>query len=132
GLRLGELARFDLGTVRADVRCLAKDGRTVWVRSVASLVRDARGEPALVILTLEDISDEKAQQKALEHQVLHDTLTGLPNRVLLHDRLSNAILVGRREGHRLALLLMDLDRFKEVNDTLGHQAGDQLLRQVAG
>jgi diguanylate cyclase (GGDEF)-like protein/PAS domain S-box-containing protein len=130
-LRLEDLARFDLGTVRADVRCLCKDGRTLWTRTVASLVRDNRGEPASVILTLEDISDQKAQQRALEHQVLHDGLTGLPNRVLLHDRLSQAILVGRREGHRLALLLMDLDRFKEVNDTLGHQAGDQLLRQVA-
>src|SRR5439155_20785132 len=130
-LRLAELSRFDLGTIRADIRCLARDGRTVWMRSVASLVRNARGEPASVILTLEDISDQKAHQHELEHQVLHDTLTGLPNRVLLHERLSNAILVGRREGHRMALLLMDLNGFKEVNDTLGHQAGDQLLRQVA-
>jgi PAS domain S-box-containing protein len=119
-LRLAELSRFDLGTVRADIRCLAKDGRTVWARSVASLVRDARGEPASLILTLEDISDQKAQQRALEHQVLHDTLTGLPNRVLLHERLSNAVLVGRREGHKMALVLMDLNGFKEVNDTLGH------------
>src|SRR5919201_2334538 len=130
-LRLTELSQFDLGAVRADIRCMTKDGRTVWARSVASLVRDARGEPASLILTLEDISDQKAHQRALEHQVLHDTLTGLPNRVLLHERLSNAILVGRREGHRMALLLMDLNGFKEVNDTLGHQAGDQLLRQVA-
>jgi diguanylate cyclase (GGDEF)-like protein/PAS domain S-box-containing protein len=130
-VRIGELSRFDLGTVRADIRCRAKDGGTVWARSVASLVRDVRGAPASVVLTLEDISDQKAHQRDLEHQVLHDTLTGLPNRVLLHERLSNAILVGRREGHRMALLLMDLNGFKEVNDALGHQAGDQLLRQVA-
>jgi diguanylate cyclase (GGDEF)-like protein/PAS domain S-box-containing protein len=68
--------------------------------------------------------------RELKHQALHDSLTGLPNRVLLHDRLSQAILSAKREGHVVALMISDLDRFKEVNDTLGHHYGDLLLQQV--
>jgi diguanylate cyclase (GGDEF)-like protein/PAS domain S-box-containing protein len=66
-----------------------------------------------------------------QHQALHDGLTGLPNRTLLRDRLQQAILGARRDNASLALLIMDLDRFKDVNDTLGHHAGDELLQQVA-
>ena len=71
------------------------------------------------------------RQLALEHQALHDALTGLPNRVLLNDRLSQAINIMKRTQDKLAVLLLDLDRFKEVNDTLGHHVGDQLLQLVA-
>ena len=70
------------------------------------------------------------RQIALEHQALHDELTGLSNRVLLMDRLQYAIQYAKREQHSLALLIMDLDRFKEVNDTLGHSVGDHLLKEV--
>ncbi len=77
-----------------------------------------------------DISERMRAQKALEHQALHDMLTDLPNRTLLQDRLEQAIGAARREGTAVSLLLMDLDHFKEVNDTFGHQSGDGLLRQV--
>ena len=72
-----------------------------------------------------------ALNRELEHQALHDALTGLPNRLLFNDRLRQAILAARREGRPLALMITDLDRFKEINDTLGHHYGDLVLRQVA-
>lgn len=80
---------------------------------------------------LRDISEQRAQREALEYQALHDLLTGLPNRTLLNDRLRQAILTAQRERTSLALLVMDMDGFKEVNDTLGHDVGDLLLQQVA-
>jgi diguanylate cyclase (GGDEF)-like protein/PAS domain S-box-containing protein len=80
---------------------------------------------------LHDISEQRAQKDALEYQTLHDPLTGLPNRTLFNDRLRQAIVVGHREREPLVLLVMDMDRFKEVNDTLGHHIGDLLLQQVA-
>jgi diguanylate cyclase (GGDEF)-like protein len=79
---------------------------------------------------IEDVTERRGQQTALEHQALHDSLTGLPNRVLLRDRLQQAILTGKREGQGVAILLMDLDQFKQVNDTLGHHHGDLLLKLV--
>jgi diguanylate cyclase (GGDEF)-like protein/PAS domain S-box-containing protein len=77
-------------------------------------------------------NDELRQARdEAQHQALHDSLTGLPNRTLLRDRLQQAILAGQRDHSGLALLIMDLDRFKDVNDTLGHQSGDELLEEVA-
>jgi diguanylate cyclase (GGDEF)-like protein len=82
------------------------------------------------VLSVRDITARKAAEEALEHQALHDALTHLPNRVLLHDRLQSAISAAVRGRGSVALLVMDLDRFKEVNDTFGHQCGDLLLGQV--
>ena len=80
---------------------------------------------------LRDLSEQKAQTEALEYQTLHDVLTSLPNRTLLIDRLHQAILTASRQGKSAAVLIMDVDGFKEVNDTYGHHVGDQLLQQIA-
>ncbi len=84
------------------------------------------------VATLCDITEKKNQTAILEYQALHDGLTGLANRVLFGDYLYKAIADARRDDSRFALLLMDLDRFKDINDTLGHQIGDILLKKVAG
>ncbi|HCF99123.1 MAG TPA: hypothetical protein DEV93_01100 [Chloroflexi bacterium] len=73
----------------------------------------------------------EAEEVALKHQTMHDPLTGLPNRSLLTDRVKQALARAARDSSPVALLLMDIDRFKEVNDTFGHQTGDKLLQQVA-
>jgi diguanylate cyclase (GGDEF)-like protein len=73
----------------------------------------------------------RRQMAEIEHQALHDSLTGLPNRLLFGDRVGQALLAARREGTGFAILLIDLDRFKEINDTLGHQSGDRVLEEVA-
>ena len=126
-----DLTAFELGSVQAEFRIQRKDAEPTWVRSMTSVVPDPDGGPAFLLCTLEDISRRKSREAELEHQVLHDVLTGLPNRVLLQDRLRQAIRLGKRQNLPFALFLMDLDRFKEVNDTLGHASGDVLLSQVA-
>lgn len=106
-----------------------KDGSTFPLECLLSKVQLERGR--LHVATLRDISERKAQTEALEFRALHDPLTGLPNRTFLADRLEQAILAGEREKKPRALLLMDMDRFKQVNDTLGHLCGDRLLQEVA-
>lgn len=85
----------------------------------------------LRVVIVRDITETKEQRRALEHQALHDALTGLPNRVLLNDRLQHALKTAQRSNEPMALLLIDLDDFKEVNDTLGHHVGDLLLVEIA-
>ena len=88
------------------------------------------GARHLFIATLRDISERKAQTDALEYQALHDALTGLPNRSLFGDRLRQALLGARRNQKMFGVLLLDLDRFKDINDALGHDRGDSLLQEV--
>jgi diguanylate cyclase (GGDEF)-like protein/PAS domain S-box-containing protein len=88
------------------------------------------GARHLFIATLRDISERKAQTDALEYQALHDALTGLPNRSLFGDRLRQALLAARRNQKMFGVLLLDLDRFKDINDALGHDRGDSLLQEV--
>jgi len=83
-----------------------------------------------IIVNSRDITERVQLEAALQRQALYDGLTGLPNRTLLEDRLRHALLAAKRESHPLALLLLDLDQFKDVNDTLGHQSGDLLLQQI--
>ncbi|HLZ08186.1 MAG TPA: PAS domain S-box protein, partial [Chloroflexota bacterium] len=85
----------------------------------------------LLYSIIHDITDRRRTEAALEYQALHDALTGLPNRALLRDRLKQAIQAGHRSREPFAVCLLDLDRFKEINDTFGHQWGDMVLQEVA-
>jgi len=107
------------------------DGQRRWLQVDATPLRDAQGTLLHLIVSFIDITARKQAEETLAHQALHDSLTGLPNRVLLADRLEQGLHTARRTATPLALLLVDLDRFKEVNDTLGHPVGDLLLQQVA-
>ncbi|MFI5267750.1 MAG: putative bifunctional diguanylate cyclase/phosphodiesterase [Chloroflexota bacterium] len=113
-----------------DVRLRRADGRELWALNSSSPQMDGASEFKGAIAMLKDVTERKQAEEALAHQALHDSLTGLPNRNLLHDRLEQAMLSARREHRQLAVLLLDLDRFKEVNDTFGHHYGDLLLKQV--
>ena len=95
-------------------------------------VQDLSADPSVggLVLTGHDVTERLALQNEMEHRALHDTLTGLPNRALLADRFEQALRGAERDGTSVGLLLLDLDRFKEVNDTLGHHYGDELLRQI--
>jgi len=90
-----------------------------------------RGDYSGTYVVAWDITERLASEKLIHYQAYHDLLTGLPNRALFHDRLSNTISSARRQDDKLAVLFLDLDRFKVVNDTVGHSVGDSLLKQVA-
>lgn len=103
-------------------------GHMLWVLCRGVAVRDAFGRATRIAGSLTDISDRKSAEAQLVHEVLHDPLTGLPNRNLFLDRLDLALKQRRRDPQRLcAVLFLDIDRFKAVNDTLGHTAGDEML-----
>jgi diguanylate cyclase (GGDEF)-like protein/PAS domain S-box-containing protein len=107
-----------------------RDGSYRWMLARGMAVRDAQGHALRVVGSQTDVTDRKEAEQRLQHDAMHDALTGLPNRVLFLDRLTSALAdVG--PGSHVGLLFCDLDRFKQVNDTLGHAAGDELLRQVA-
>ncbi len=107
------------------------DGSTLWVQQARELVRRTNGDPHFVVLSLVDVTDRRRAEEDLVRRALTDPLTGLPNRRSLTDRLQHALNLSRRRGGPVGLVYLDLDRFKAVNDSLGHEAGDQLLCQVA-
>jgi diguanylate cyclase (GGDEF)-like protein/PAS domain S-box-containing protein len=117
--------------VQIDYRVVWPDGSIHWVANRAQVHRGADGRAIRLVGVAMDISDRKLAEQRIAHMAHHDALTGLPNRVLLRDRIQQAIAQAHRNGSQLAVLFIDLDRFKTINDSLGHQLGDRLLQSVA-
>ena len=119
--------------LRADYRMIAQDGSVVWVHDEAYSMTEATvaGDRRVSQGLLVDTTDQKMLEAQLLHDALHDPLTGLANRVLFADHVERALASRRRGRTKVALLFLDLDDFKVVNDTLGHRAGDRLLIEVA-
>lgn len=129
-----ERARLHTGeteSLKAEKRYLRKDGMTIWVRITSTLCRNDEGEPLHDISIVEDISDRKAAEARVKYLATHDELTGLPNRAVFSEMVNHVIESARRHERQCALLFIDLDRFKVVNDSLGHEAGDMLLKEMA-
>jgi diguanylate cyclase (GGDEF)-like protein/PAS domain S-box-containing protein len=120
-------------TVGLTPNCLLvrRDGFETAIEDSASPIHDRRGRAVGAVIVFRDVAEARAASEQNIHRAQHDPLTDLPNRLLMHDRLSQAMAMARRQGHRLAVLFLDLDGFKAVNDSFGHSVGDRLLQSVA-
>ena len=108
-----------------------RDGEESAIEDTAAPIHDSGGQVTGAVIVFHGVGAARAMSDRMSHLAQHDPLTGLPNRLLLHDRLSRAIASARRRASALAVLFLDVDRFKRVNDSLGHAAGDQLLKSIA-
>lgn len=116
---------------KLEYRFQQPNGNIIWVYGQSTIIYDEDGQILGFVGTVTDITERKATEEYISQLAFYDPLTQLPNRRLLKERLKHGIEVSRRSGNHIAVLMMDLDKFKQVNDTLGHAAGDQLLIQVA-
>lgn len=123
------MLRGEMRSYQVEKRILDQEGRVVWVLQSVSLVRDG-GAPRFIWL-IQDITERKRLERRLAYLAYHDPLTGLANRSLFQEQLERALSRTERRGHYLGVLYLDLDDFKSVNDSLGHEVGDRLLVAVA-
>jgi diguanylate cyclase (GGDEF)-like protein/PAS domain S-box-containing protein len=119
------------GLIQDSEVVFSRKGRSIVLSVSASLVQDRFDEPAGFVIVMRDITQRKKNEDELRFLATHDQLTGIPNRSMLLDRMAQALARARRYGHVVGVMVLDLDRFKEINDTMGHAAGDGLLRAVA-
>jgi diguanylate cyclase (GGDEF)-like protein/PAS domain S-box-containing protein len=121
----------DNGRWESELWSARKDGQEYAVGLSISATTDAMGRNDHYVVVLSDITQRKRDEERIRYQANYDALTGLPNRTLFMDRLTIALHQAERHGHRLGLMFIDLDGFKLINDTLGHDIGDELLKEVA-
>jgi diguanylate cyclase (GGDEF)-like protein/PAS domain S-box-containing protein len=128
-----ELAIHHNSTVGLSPNCLLihRDGREFAIEDTASPIRDRNGYVIGAVIVFHDVSAARALSQRMAYLAQHDFLTELPNRMLFHDRLAQAITAAQRNSKALAVLFLDVDHFKGVNDTIGHGGGDQLLQSIA-
>ncbi len=130
--RLDQMVLHGATDYHSEHRLLRKDGAVIWVQDRGRVIeRNAQGQVLRIVGSFSDISAQHAHQKHLEYIANYDTLTGLPNRVLLSDRMQHAMAQSKRRGLQLAVVYLDLDGFKAINDCHGHAVGDRLLTALS-
>jgi diguanylate cyclase (GGDEF)-like protein/PAS domain S-box-containing protein len=129
--QLAQLVAGDADSLELEMRYRRGDGDYVWALRTVSLVRTHTGEPSYLVVQIQDITAWKTVEETLSRQALSDPLTGLANRLMLTQRLTHALVAAKRRRTSVGLVFIDLDRFKAINDSLGHEAGDSILKQVA-
>jgi diguanylate cyclase (GGDEF)-like protein/PAS domain S-box-containing protein len=121
----------DTGGLGDDCLLVRRDGDEAAIEDTAAPMHDSDGRVIGAVIVFRDVGAARAMSSRMSHLAQHDPLTGLPNRLLLDDRLGRAIASARRRATELAVLFFDIDRFKLVNDSLGHAAGDEVLKSIA-
>ena len=118
-------------TYHSEQQCFRKNGEILWATSTLSLIRDEQDKPVYFIVQVQNITQQKQAEERLHHMAYHDPLTGLANRNKLEQFINHVLATSRRHQYGFALLFLDLDRFKNINDTLGHESGDLILQIIA-
>jgi diguanylate cyclase (GGDEF)-like protein len=119
------------GKLPSNCVLIHRDGHEVFIEDSVAPIHDREGKVTGAVIVFRDVSAARAQSEQMAHLAEHDSLTGLPNRLLFCDRVGQALSLARRHGGQAAVLFLDLDGFKHINDSLGHAAGDEFLKSIA-